>query len=312
MALPSKIFIAGHNGLVGSALVRQLEYCGFDGVLKVSRDDLDLRDRDAVNTWFHRNKPEAVVVAAGKVGGITSNSRLPVDFLSDNLRIAQNVIEASHTFEVNRLIYLSSNCVYPKDMAPPHTVEMIGTAPIEKTNEWYGYAKICGMKLCEAYAQQYGCNFFSVIPTSTFGPGDCKVVGDGHVIPDLIMKSIEKKKRRVDNTQIKLLGSGNPIREYLFVDDLADALVFVLDHYQSTQVLNIGGGTQISIADLAYKITNRIDPNLTFQFDKSSPDGAPVRFLDNSVLHSMGWTPKTDFGIALEKTISWYESLTGR
>jgi GDP-L-fucose synthase len=309
LVLSSNIFIAGHNGLVGSALVRRLEAKGFDGVMKVSREDLDLRDRDAVNTWFRRNKPDVVVVAAGKVGGISTNARLPVDFLSDNLRIAQNIIEASHRFSASRLMYLSSNCVYPKHLTPPHTVEMIGTAEIEKTNEWYGYAKICGMKLCEAYAQQYGCGFFSVVPTSTFGPGDCRVVGDGHVIPDLIMKSIEKKIKRDYDDQLKLLGSGNPIREYLFVDDLADALVFVLDHYQSTQVLNIGGGTKISIADLAHKITNRIDQNLTFQFDKSSPDGASVRFLDNSVLNSMGWAPKTEFDLALEKTISWYEGL---
>jgi len=308
MTLPSKIFIAGHNGLVGSALVRRLEYCGFDGIMKVSRDDLDLRDSFAVNNWFRENKPDAVVVAAGKVGGITANSKLPVDFLSDNLRIALNVIDSSYRFKVNRLIYLSSNCVYPRDLTPPHRIQMIGTGPIERTNEWYGYAKISGMKLCEAYAQQYGCNFFSVIPTGTFGPGDCQNIGDGHVIPDLIMKSIEKKRRLDQNNQLKLLGTGTPTREYLYVDDLADALVFVLKHYQSSQVLNIGGGSQISIADLALKISTRVEPRINVVFDRTFPDGAPTRFLDNSVLSSMGWSPTTNFDLALEKTIRWYES----
>lgn len=310
MTLSGRVYVAGHTGLVGSAVCRRLTQMEGVEALTVGRSDVDLRDFAQVLEWMREALPEYVIVAAGTVGGISANSSRPAEFLRDNLSIAANLIHGSHLVGVRRLLYLSSNCVYPRDSQPPHAIEMLGSGPMEPTNEWYGLAKISGMKLCDAYRAQYGSEFISLIPTSTFGPGDSLELGNGHLISDLLMKTLAEKRRMIETETIRgsveLWGSGFPVREYLYVDDLADAIVFALQHPETPPILNIGGGTRFTIRDLAMKIVEAIDERITLSFDVSRPDGAPARFLDNSVLDEMGWTPKFSFDEALQKTIDWY------
>lgn len=312
MATSGKVYVAGHTGLVGSAICRRLTKMAEVEVITATRSEVDLRNFAQVIEWMQETLPDYVVVAAGTVGGIRANSTRPAEFLRDNLSIAANVIHSSHLLGVRKLLYLSSNCIYPRDSQPPHVTEMIGSGPMEPTNEWYGLAKISGMKLCDAYRAQYGSNFISLIPTSTFGPDDSLEVGNGHLIPDLIMKALAEN-RRISETHatrgsIELWGSGTPVREYLYVDDLADAIVFVLHHPDTPPLLNVGGGSRFTIRDLAEKIVGAIDERIILSFDMSQPDGAPARFLDNSVLDELGWTPKVNFDEALQKTIDWYKT----
>lgn len=312
MALTGRVYVAGHTGLVGSAICRQLERRGTTDVLTVRRSEVDLRDFSQVVSWMNSTRPDHVIVAAGTVGGIRANNAQPAEFLRDNLAIATNVIHAAHICGTKRLLYLSSNCIYPRDSAPPHKVEMIGSGPMEPTNEWYGLAKVSGMKLCDAYRVQYGSDFISLIPTSTFGPGDSLELGNGHLISDLIMKVIATKRDLVktgsEKGSVEIWGSGSPIREYLYVDDLADAVLFVLENSETPPLLNIGGGTRFKIGDLAAKVVSLIDERISLQFDLSRPDGAPARFLDNSVLEDMGWRPKYSFEDGLQRTIDWYQA----
>jgi len=302
----SLVFVAGHNGLVGSAICRSLVRQGKYEVITQSRDELDLRDGEKTLAFLKRHRPDSIIVAAGVVGGIRANRTRPVEFLSDNTLIALNVINGAFKANVERLVYLSSNCVYPRELAPPHRVEMIGQAPMEPTNEWYGTAKFLGMKLCESYQRQYGASYFSVIPTNTFGPGDSLEESTGHVISDLLLKSLRLTRASNVSKVLKLWGTGNPIREFLFVDDLADAIVFLFANFKELGPINIGGGEVLTIRDLAMRIVSIIDPEIRIEFDSRQPDGAPARFLDNSVLESLGWSPTRGFGEKLEETVEWY------
>lgn len=312
MALSGRVYVAGHSGLVGSAICRRLNQVEGLEVVTVSRSEVDLRDFSKVATWMQAVSPDYVIVAAGTVGGIFANSTRPAEFLRDNLAIAANVIHSSHLAGTRRLLYLSSNCIYPRDAQPPHATGMIGSGPMEPTNEWYGLAKISGMKLCDAYRKQYGSEFISLIPTSTFGPGDSLEIGNGHLISDLLMKALVKKRHLMKTgavrESIELWGSGSPLREYLYVDDLADAIFFALQHPDTPPLLNVGGGTRFTIKDLAEKIVAMIDERITLKFDASRPDGAPARFLENSVLEKMGWRPTHSFDEGLRKTLDWYQA----
>lgn len=309
--MTQSVFVAGHNGLVGSAIVRRLSLESDINVIAVDRADLDLRAEEKVIGFLSAVKPDAVIVAAGLVGGIRSNDSLPVNFISENSAIALSVISASFKSNISKLMYLSSNCIYPRDASPPHKTIVIGSAPMEPTNEWYGFAKLLGMKLCEAYRKQYGMNYFSAIPTNTFGPNDSTKLGDGHVISDLIMKCLELSSSDSPRKKLELWGSGSPIREFLFVDDLADAITFLLKNYDGRETVNIGGGTRLTIKELATSVVGQIDPSIDVIFDSTSPDGAPARFLDNSILNEMGWRPSTPFNVGLSRTIDWYKSNVG-
>lgn len=304
--MASSVFVAGHRGLVGAAIHRRLTHSTEWDVITCSRSQLDLRDFEQTRRYLDKHRPDAVIVAAGVVGGIQANRTRPVEFLSDNALIALNLINASFAAEVERLVYLSSNCIYPKFASPPYRVEMIGQGAMEPTNEGYGTAKLLGMKLCDSYNQQYGVNYVSVIPTNTFGPGDSLEESAGHVISDLLMKSLRLSDRRVHTKVLQLWGTGTPLREFLFVDDLADAIVFVLDRYAGHSPVNIGGGELLSIRQLAERITATIDPSIQIVLDDSLPDGAPARFLDNSVLTDLGWKPAIGFDEGLLRTIDWY------
>lgn len=302
------VFVAGHKGLVGSAIVRRLVKSAEYEVITEDRSKLDLRDPDKTHRFLKKRKPDSVIVAAGVVGGIRANRSRPVDFLSDNALIALNTINGAFRAEVNKLIYLSSNCIYPRDATPPYQVEMIGQAAMEPTNQSYGSAKLLGMKLCESYQQQYGCNYFSVVPTNTFGPGDSLNESEGHVISDLILKSFRLSRDAADSKILKLWGTGSAVREFLYIDDLADALCFLHDSYRGQKPINIGGGEVLSVRDLAGQIIDAIDATIQLEFDTSQPDGAPVRVLDNSELSSLGWRPTTGFDYGLSQTITWYRS----
>lgn len=309
--MSQSIFVAGHNGLVGSAIVRRLSLESNINVIVVDRADLDLRVEEKVVGFLSAVKPDAVILAAGLVGGIRSNDSLPVNFIAENSAIALSVISASFKTNISKLMYLSSNCIYPRDAIPPHKTHMVGSAPMESTNEWYGFAKLLGMKLCEAYRKQYGMNYFSVIPTNTFGPNDSTKLGDGHVMSDLIMKCLELSNSGSSQKKLELWGSGSPIREFLFVDDLADAIIFLFKKYDGRETVNIGGGTRLTIKELATAVVEQIDPAIEVIFDSTSPDGAPARFLDDSVLVEMGWQPSTSFNTGLSRTIDWYRSNAG-
>jgi len=306
--LASSVFVAGHNGLVGSAIVRRLTKQGRYEVITRERSELDLRDSESTLTFLRKFRPDSVVVAAGVVGGIQANRTRPLEFLSDNAVIALNTINGAFKAEVETLVYLSSNCVYPREAIPPHRVEMIGHGAMEPTNEWYGIAKLLGMRLCESYQRQYGLNYFSVVPTNTFGPGDSLKESEGHVISDLLLKSLRLSQANSSSKTLRLWGTGAPIREFLYVDDLADAIVFLHDTYQGQTAVNIGGGEVLSIMDLAARIVREVDATIRIKCDANQPDGAPARFLDNRALLSLGWTPTLGFDKGLRETVDWYRN----
>jgi len=276
-------------------------------VITQDRSQLDLRDPDKTDRFLNKCKPDSVIVAAGVVGGIRANSTRPVEFLSDNALIALNTINGAFRAGVNKLIYLSSNCIYPRDAAPPHKVEMIGHGPMEPTNESYGIAKVLGMRLCESYQQRYGVNYFSVVPANTFGPGDSLKESEGHIVSDLLLKSLRLRNYVGSAKTLRLWGSGTPVREFLFVDDLAAAIEFLHENYQGGTPLNIGGGRILSVHDLAQQVVNSVDATIHLEFDISQPDGAPARFLDNTQLEALGWSPTIGFDRGLSETIDWYQ-----
>jgi GDP-L-fucose synthase len=281
-----RVWVAGHRGMVGSAIVRRLarEDCE---CITAARDALDLRRQAEVERWMEREKPHAAFVAAAKVGGIVANDTQPVDFLYDNLVIESNVIAAAHRTGVAKLLFLSSSCVYPRLAPQPMTEEMLLTGPLEPTNQWYAVAKIAGMKLVEAYRRQHGANFISVMPTNLFGPGDNYHPEHSHVPAALIRRFHEAKAS--GQPEVIVWGTGTPRREFLAVDDLADACVFVMKHYSGDQTLNIGTGTDVSIADFARLIAEVVGYAGRIAFDKSRPDGAPQKLLDVSRLTKLGW-----------------------
>jgi GDP-L-fucose synthase len=285
-----RIYIAGHRGMVGSAIVRKLEAEGYSHLIKASSAELDLRDQAAVLAFFKKEQPQYVVVAAAKVGGIMANKTYRAEFLYDNLMIQSNLIHAAHLFGVEKLLFLGSSCIYPKLAPQPLKEEFLLSGFLEPTNEPYAIAKIAGIKMCEAYHHQYGSRFISAMPTNLYGPNDNFDLEKSHVLPALLRKFHEAKVNGTD--QVVIWGTGSPLREFLHVDDLADACYFLLKHYEDPQFVNVGYGEDLSIRALAEMIGEIVGYEGQLVFDESKPDGTPRKLMDVSKLKSMGWSPK--------------------
>jgi GDP-L-fucose synthase len=300
----ARIFVAGHRGLVGSAIVRRLESAGYTNLQVATRDQLDLRDQAAVNYWFRAHRPEYVYLVAGTVGGILANSTRPAEFLYDNLMIHATVVEAARQYETTKLLYLGSSCIYPREAPQPMTEDALLTSPLEPTNEPYAIAKIAGIKLCSAYRRQYGCNFISAMPTNLYGPGDNFDLESSHVLPALMRKFHEAK--RSGNREVTIWGTGSPRREFLHVDDLADACVFLMDHYDGEQHVNVGTGVDVTIKELAELVGRVVHPDAQLVFDTSKPDGSPRKLLDVSKLAGIGWTARTGLDEGVRSTYEWF------
>jgi GDP-L-fucose synthase len=298
-----RVWVAGHRGMVGSALVRQLEKENCT-VLTVARNALDLRDSGAVKTWMKVNAPQAVVLAAAKVGGIVANDSWPADFLYDNLAIENAVIHGAFENNIEKLLFLGSSCIYPKFAAQPITEGALLTGPLEPTNEWYAIAKIAGIKLCQAYRRQHGCDFISAMPTNLYGPGDNFDPTSSHVIPALMRKAHEAKTSRAKSMTI--WGSGTPRREFLHVDDCASALVFLLKSYSSDGHINVGSGTDFTIDELARLIMRVVGFDGSLEHDTSKPDGTPRKLMSNQKLTAMGWSPRIALESGLKTTYQWF------
>jgi GDP-L-fucose synthase len=302
----ARIFVAGHRGLVGSAIVRRLEGAGYTNILTASREQLDLRDQAAVNYWFRANRPEYVYLVAGTVGGILANSTRPAEFLYDNMMIHATVVEASRLHDVTKLLYLGSSCIYPREAHQPITEDALLTGPLEPTNEAYAIAKIAGIKLCQSYRRQYGCNYISAMPTNLYGPNDNFDLTSSHVLPALIRKFDDARREGVD--EVEVWGSGTPYREFLHVDDLADACVHLMDHYDGEDHVNVGTGEDLTIRQLAETIRNVVHPTATIRFDATKPDGMPRKQLDVSKLHGLGWQHRIALVDGIRSTYEWYQA----
>jgi GDP-L-fucose synthase len=296
----SKIFVAGHRGMVGSAIWRRLERDGFHHLIGRSRAELDLLDTTAVDQFFAREQPEYVFLAAAKVGGIRANHTYPADFLYQNLLIQTNVIGASHKFSVRKLLFLGSSCIYPKLAPQPIPESALLTGPLEPTNEWYAIAKIAGIKLCQAFRRQHGDDFISAMPTNLYGPEDNYHPDNSHVLPALLRRFHEAK--RDDRPEVVVWGTGSPLREFLHADDLAAACVFLMRNYSDDQFINIGSGHEISIRDLANLIAEVIGYRGRIVWDESKPDGTPRKLMDSSRLRALGWKPALDLRTGLRST----------
>lgn len=299
----TRVFVAGHEGMVGSALVRRLASEPVE-ILAAGRKALDLRDQTAVSAWFEQTRPDIVILAAAKVGGILANDSNPVDFLQDNLIIEANVIASAHRAGVERLVFLASSCIYPKFAPQPIREEALLTGPLEPTNEWYAIAKIAGIKLCQAYRKQYGRRYVSVMPCSLYGPNDNFDLQSSHVLPALIRKFHEAKVNRADH--VVVWGTGTPLREFLHVDDLADGVVFLMNNYDSAEPINCGAGFDVTIKKLAEKIASITGFEGRLVFDASKPDGTPRKLLDSSRMNALGWKPKIGLDQGIERTYRWY------
>ncbi len=300
----SPIFVTGHRGMVGSALVRRLEGAGFDKVLTASRSELDLRDQAAVDRWFDGRRPAYVLHAAGTVGGIHANRSRPADFLYDNLMIHATVLRASWRTEVQKLLYLGSSCIYPRDCPQPIREEYLLTGPLERTNDAYAIAKISGLMSCDAYRRQYGCNFIAAMPTNLYGPNDNFDLEGSHVLPALIRKFHDC--REAGGGAVTVWGSGAPMREFLHVDDLADACLFLMDKYDSPSIINVGTGEDLSIRELAGLVQEVVYPAAELMFDASMPDGTPRKLLDVSRLHSLGWKAGIGLREGIQSAYQWF------
>jgi GDP-L-fucose synthase len=300
----SRIFVAGHRGLVGSAIVRHLSAEGYTTLLTRTHSELELRDRAAVDRFFSQEKPEYVFLAAAKVGGILANSSYPADFLYDNLAIQTNVIEAAFRGGTRKLAFLGSSCIYPKLAPQPIREESLLTGPLESTNEWYAIAKIAGIKMCQAYSQQHGFNAIALMPTNLYGPGDNFDLNTSHVLPALIRKFHEAKLK--SDSQVTVWGTGSPRREFLHVDDLAEAAVFLMKTYDSSEILNVGTGTDLTIRELAEMIRDVVGFTGTLMFDDSKPDGTPRKLLDVSRLTEHGWQARIPLRRGIEQTYAAY------
>jgi GDP-L-fucose synthase len=299
-----KIFVAGYRGLVGSALIRQLEREGFHNLPKRDRSQLDLADKQAVHGFFAQEKPAIVIVAAAKVGGIKANNDFPVEFLLDNLRIQNNIIHAAHEAGVRKLLFLGSSCIYPKFAPQPIPETALLTGSLEPTNEAYAIAKIAGIKLCQAYAREYGANFISAMPTNLYGPNDNFDLNTSHVLAALLRKAHEAKMGKV--RELIVWGSGKPRREFLHVDDLASACLFLLEHYDSPEIINIGCGEDISICELAELICDVVGFEGELAWDTTKPDGTPRKLLDITKLGNLGWQPTISLREGIAQTYDWF------
>jgi len=299
-----RIFVAGHRGLVGSAIVRRLQREGYGNLLLAGRDTLDLRDRDSVEAFFATNQANVIFLAAAKVGGIHANNTYPADFLLENLQIQNNVIEAAYRHGARKLVFLGSSCIYPKMAPQPIKEEYLLTGPLEPTNEWYAIAKIAGIKLCQAYRRQHGFNAISLMPTNLYGPGDNFDLNNSHVLPALIRKFHEAKLRGDD--EVVMWGTGSPRREFLHVDDLADAVVHLAKTYEGEEIVNIGVGADISIRELAELVKSITGFQGEIVNDTSKPDGTPRKLLDVSRLKSLGWKASIGLRDGITQTYDWF------
>lgn len=298
------MYVAGHRGLVGSAIVRRLEARGFVNILTRNRSELDLTDRRAVDDFFQAEQPEYVFDAAAKVGGIKANDEFPADFIRDNILIQMNVIDGAYRIGVKKLVFLGSSCIYPKMAPQPMKEEYLLTGPLEPTNEWYAIAKISGIKVCQAYRKQYGFNTISLMPTNLYGPGDNFNLQTSHVLPALIRKFHEAKEAGAK--AVEVWGTGTPKREFLFVDDLADACVHLLENYDSGEIINVGTGQDVSIAELAGIVKEVTGFAGEIVFDATKPDGTPRKLLDVSRLTEAGWTYRTSLREGINLTYGWF------
>ena len=299
-----KIFVAGHRGMVGSALVRRLKGEGFSNLLVRDRSKLDLRDECAVGKFFEEEKPAIVILAAAKVGGIKANNDFPVEFFLENLRIQNNVIHAANENGVRKLLFLGSSCIYPKFAPQPIPETALLSGPLEPTNEAYAIAKIAGIKLCQAYAREYGANFISVMPTNLYGPNDNFDLETSHVLAALLRKAHEAKTRK--DRKLTVWGSGKPRREFLHVDDLAPACLLLLEKYDSSEIINVGCGEDISIRELAELICEVVGFDGDLAWDATKPDGTPRKLLDVSKLRALGWKPSIPLREGITRTYEWF------
>ena len=300
----SKIYVAGHKGLVGSSIMRCLQRNGYENILVKNSNELDLRNQQAVTDFFAKEKPEYVFLAAAKVGGILANNTYPAEFIYDNLLIETNIIHSAHKNNVKKLLFLGSSCIYPKMAAQPIKEECLLNGYLEPTNEAYAIAKIAGIELCKFYRQQYGCNFISAMPTNLYGINDNFDLNSSHVLPALIRKFHEAKIN--NQSEVVLWGTGNPMREFLYVDDLADALLFLMLNYNDESHINVGTGEDIRIGDLALLIKDIVGFDGTITHDLSKPDGTPRKLLDVSKLHNIGFKHKTDLKEGISSVYAWY------
>lgn len=299
------VYVAGHGGLVGSAVVRQLEGHGFSNILTATRQEVDLRSQSAVTEWFLANRPEYIFLVAGTVGGIMANSTRPAEFLYDNMMIHATVIHAAHLSpSTKKLLYLGSSCIYPRHATQPITEDQLLQGPLEPTNEAYAVAKIAGIRMCTTYRQQYGSNFISAMPTNLYGPNDNFDLTSSHVLPALIRKFHEAKLR--NETNVEIWGTGSPRREFLHVDDLASACLFLMSNYDDDSHINVGTGEDLPIRSLAEMVAEIVHPNAELVFDTSKPDGMPRKVLDVTKLADLGWKPKISLYEGIESTYAWF------
>lgn len=306
MSLDAKIWVAGHTGLAGSAIVRCLKAHGYNNFVLRSHAELDLRDQAAVENFYREERPEYVFVAAAKVGGILANSEYPAEFINDNMAITRNVVHGAYLTGVKGLLFLGSACIYPRECPQPIKEEYLLTGPLEPTCQWYALAKISGLKLCQAYSAQYGRKFISLMPTNLYGPGDNFDLYCSHVIPALIRKFVEAKEKNAP--QVVVWGTGTPLRDILFIDDLAEATLWAMNHYEDNEWLNVGTGKEISIGALAALIADIVDYRGQIVFDTSKPDGTPRRVLDVSKINGLGWKAQMPLREGLERTVLWYQN----
>jgi len=301
----AKVYVAGHRGLVGSAVVRSLGRQGFENLIVRSRQDLDLTEQSAVRKFFDGMRPQAVIMAAARVGGIHANNSHPAGFLRDNLLVQDNVIDAAHRYGVEKLVFLGSSCIYPKMAPQPIKEDYLLTGPLEPTNEWYAIAKIAGIKMCQAYRREYGFNAISLMPTNLYGPGDNFDLQSSHVLPALIRK-IHDAKAWGDKS-VEIWGTGSPRREFLHVDDLADAVVYLLRNYDGEPIVNIGWGEDVTIRELAQMVMSAIGYTGELVFDPTKPDGTPRKLLDVSRLNGLGWRPRISLKEGIAATYTWFK-----
>ena len=304
LSVDSRVYVAGHQGLVGSAVVRRLKADGFRNILTAARSQLDLRDQAAVNYWFRANRPEFVFLVAGTVGGIMANSTRPAEFIYDNMMIHATVVHSAHVYGVTKLLYLGSSCIYPRECPQPIKEEYLLTGPLEPTNEPYAIAKIAGIRLCQAYRQQYGSNFISAMPTNLYGPNDNFDLNSSHVLPAMIRKFHDAKEN--GTREVVIWGTGSPKREFLHTDDLADACVYLMRHYEEARHINVGTGLDQSIGDLAGIVRDIVYPEARIVFDTTKPDGTPRKLLDVSKIHALGWRHKIGLRDGVADEYEWF------
>ncbi len=308
METAARIYVAGHRGLVGAALLRRLETEGYRNLILRSRRELDLRDQQAVRDFYAREKPDYVFAAAAKVGGIHANDAYPADFLYDNLMIEANLIHGAFESGVKKLFFLGSTCIYPKLAPQPLREEYLLSGPLEPTNEWYAVAKIAGIKLCQAYRRQHGCHFIAAMPTNLYGPGDNFDLANSHVLPALIRKFHEAKLARAP--EVTVWGTGTPRREFLHVDDCADACLFLMRHYDKAEIVNIGVGDDLPIADLAELVRHAVGFSGRIVYDSSKPDGTPRKLVDVARIHALGWRARIGLEQGIRDTYAWFLAQT--